>query len=193
MPRDRFALNVLDPQDVEAKMPQLRELLDAKRQELEALSAQVAFLARVVGPTDAQTEQPSPAATPVEIVPHPARAVSGAGLTLRTGRVAPAQDRAVQALERAGRPMGPTSLYKFMLAEGGDDLPGDANTLGSNLYAAAKAGRIVKAPNGVYAPLGFPADRPLTDYDFAGENGFPVPSAGHPLGIQPAVQGGDQE
>ena len=176
MAKDRFPLNVLDPKDVEAKMPQLKELLAAKRQELEALAAQVAFLARIVGP-DAQPEQRASVAV--------ASVSGGGGATARGRKTAPAQDRAVQALERAGRPMGPTSLYKFMLAEGGDDLPIDANTLGSNLWAAAKAGRIVKAPNGVYAPLGTPTDRPLTDYDFAAENGFPVPSAGHPMGGEP--------
>jgi len=174
MPRDRFPVNVLDPKDVEAKMPQLRELLATKRQEQKALNEQVALLERIVGPD---------AAAPAQ------RKLSGAEVLaagmLKARKAAPAQDRAVQALERAGRPMGPTSLYKFMLAEGGDNMPIDANTLGSNLWAAAKAGRIVKAPNGVYAPLGFPTDRPLTDYDFAGENGFPVPSAGHALGGEP--------
>jgi hypothetical protein len=174
MAKDRFPVNVLDPKDVEAKMPQLRELLAAKRQELDALTGQVAFLTRIIGP---------------DVSPSTQRKTSGAEVLaagmLKAQKAAPAQDRAVQALERAGRPMGPTSLYKFMLAEGGDDLPGDANVLGSNLYAAAKAGRIVKAPNGVYAPKGFPDDRPLTDYDLAGENGFPVPSAGQPLGGEP--------
>lgn len=166
MAKDRFPLNVLDPKDVEAKMPQLRELLAAKRQELNALREQVTFLARIVGP-EAQADPRGG---------HIARVSGGGSVRVRGRKVAPAQDRAVEALERAGRPMGPTSLFKFMLAEGGDNMPGDANVLGSNLYAAAKAGRIVKAPNGVYAPLGFPADRPLTDYDFAAENGFPVPA-----------------
>ena len=53
----------------------------------------------------------------------------------------------MQALEKAGRPMGPTSLYNFMV-EQGMDLPDNANALGANLWAAAKAGRIVKTPNG---------------------------------------------
>jgi hypothetical protein len=167
MPKDRFPVNVLDPNDVAAKMPQLRELLAVKRQEQETLNEQVALLERIVGP-DAMPEQRGSVAV--------ASASGGGAVTARARKTAPAQDRAVQALERAGRPMGPTSLYRFMRDEGGDDLPGDANTLGSNLYAAAKAGRIVKAPNGVYAPLGFPTDRPLTDYDFAAQNGMPVPS-----------------
>ena len=174
MAKDRFPLNVLDPKDVAAKMPQLRELLDAKRQELDALTAQVAFLARIVGP-DAAPEQPI---STIVTVP------GGGRVHVRGRKVAPAQDRAVQALEKAGRPMGPTSLYNFMI-EQGMDVPDSANALGANLWAAAKAGRIGKTPNGVYVPPGFPTDRPLTDYDFAGENGFPTPSAGHPLGGEP--------
>lgn len=164
MPKDRFPINVLDPKDVAAKMPAMKELLDAKRQELEALAEQVAFLERIVG-----TE------------PRPAKRsgiamVSGGGRVVAHGsKAAPAQDRAVHALEKVGRPMGPTSLYEYMVAEG-MDVPDNPNTLGANLWAAARAGRIVKAPNGVYALLGAPEGQPLTDYDAAAANGFPVPA-----------------
>jgi len=172
MPKERLPINVLDPKDVAAKMPQIKELLAAKREELEALTEQVAFLERVVGPAVAP-ERRAKRSLP-----------AGSLVKVRNQKIAPAQDRAVQALEKAGRPMGPTSLYNFMV-EQGMDLPDNANALGANLWAAAKAGRIVKTPNGVYAALGAPTDRPLTDYDAAAENGFPVPSAGHGLGGEP--------
>ena len=47
--------------------------------------------------------------------------------------------------------MGPTSLLTFM-RENEMDAPRDANTLGSNLWSAWKAGRIVRSANGVYRP-----------------------------------------
>jgi len=64
----------------------------------------------------------------------------------------------VQALELASRALGgtavgPTSLYRFM-EERGIDVPKDAGLLGTNLWDAWKAGRIMRAaPNGVYTPL----------------------------------------
>src|ERR1035441_8234849 len=147
MAKERFPVNLADPQDIQDKLPQIQKLLDAKRNELEALSAQVDLLTRIVGATPQARRQSGS-----EVI---------ATAMLRARKAAPAQDRAVGALERAGRPMGPSSLYKFMVAEG-MEVPDNPNTLGSNLYSAAKAGRIVKAPNGVYAPLGAPSDRPLT-------------------------------
>ena len=162
MPKDRFPVNLADPKDIQEKLPQISQLLDAKRKELAALTTQVELLARLVGNN-----------------PPPVRERTGKDIlleaALRGRKAAPAQERAVQALERAGRPMGPTSLYNFMI-EQGMEVPENANTLGANLWAAAKAGRIVKAPNGVYAPLGAPTDRPLTDYDAAAANGLPVPA-----------------
>ena len=75
--------------------------------------------------------------------------------------------------------MGPTSLFKFMVAKG-MDAPKDANALGSNLWSAWKAGRIMKAPNGVYTLLDDSGrtehDHPINDYDEVGAQGFPTPS-----------------
>jgi hypothetical protein len=102
----------------------------------------------------------------------------------RRRRAAPAQDRAVQALEQAsvalaGTAVGPTSLYKFMLNKG-LDAPKDATVLGTNLWDAWQAGRIRRAPNGVYLPLDgtgkTEVDYPLTDYYYASEQGLPVPA-----------------
>jgi hypothetical protein len=91
----------------------------------------------------------------------------------------------VQALEQAanalgGTAVGPTSLYKFMV-ERGLEVPKDAGLLGTNLWDAWKAGRIMRAPNGVYTPLDGSGnsewDRPLTDYYYAAEQGFPIPAS----------------
>ncbi len=74
--------------------------------------------------------------------------------------------------------MSPKSLYKFMVTSG-LDAPKDANVLGANLWDAWKAGRIMRAPNGVYTPLDGTGrtewDRPLTDYYYAAELGLPAP------------------
>jgi hypothetical protein len=93
-----------------------------------------------------------------------------------------AQDHAVQALEQAykelgGTALGPTSLYKHMVKRG-IKVPNNPAALGTNLWDAWKAGRIMRAPNGVYTPLDGSGntewDRPLTDYYYAAEQGFPV-------------------
>jgi hypothetical protein len=65
------------------------------------------------------------------------------------------------------------------MVERGMEVPKDAGVLGTNLWDAWKAGRIMKAPNGVYTPLDGSGntewDRPLTDYYYAAEQGFPIP------------------
>ena len=89
----------------------------------------------------------------------------------------------MSALERAydelgGTAMGPTSLFKFM-KEREMKPPINPGALGTNLYDAWKAGRIMRATNGVYMPLDgsgkTDVGRPLTDYYYAAEHGFPVP------------------
>jgi hypothetical protein len=164
MASERLAINLADPNEVQAKLPEIARLLDAKRAELMALQTQVALLARLVG------------TTPAVLDLRPARADSSGSLEVHARRkAAPGQDRAVAGLEKAGRPMTPKSLFDFMVSEG-MDVPDNANALGANLWAAERAGRIGKTPNGVYVPPGLPADRPLTDYDVAAEQGLPVPS-----------------
>ena len=78
-------------------------------------------------------------------------AVKGWRWRLRTG--APKQDQAVEALERAGRPMGPTALYEHMLTAGIDDPPCSPDTLRACLILAERDGRIKKVRRGLYAPL----------------------------------------
>ena len=176
MPDERIQIDLADPQDIRAKMPEIRRLWGEKLLELQNLTDQVELLGRLVGDqssTGVAGRMPKP---------------QGAPAKGRKGQNAPGQDRAVKALEHAGRPMGPTTLYKYMIAQG-LDAPKDANALGSNLWSAWKAGRIMKASNGVYQPLDGSGettiDRPLTDYGFAAEQGFPAPAS-----IPPANNGG---
>jgi len=172
MAKDRVPVNLADPKDIRAKMPEIKKLLANARQELEALKEQVEMLTRIVGEPSASAEvavsQDSAGSAPaVQDRKTPKRP--------RPPKAAPSQERALRALEKAGRPMGPASLFRFMEAEG-MDRPQSLGALNAVLWAASKAGRIVKAPNGVYAPPGFPSDRPLTDYDEAARKGMPVPA-----------------
>jgi hypothetical protein len=191
MAKDRVPVNLADPKDIRAKMPEIKRILAAARQELDALKEQVEVLTRIVGEPSASAEvaesgsgsDSAPTASDQKAPKRP-----------RPQKAAPSQERAVRALERAGRPMGPASLYRFMEAEG-MDRPQSVSALNAVLWAASKAGRVVKAPNGVYAPPGFPTDRPLTDYDEAAQKGFPVPASlgGNGVADQASLNGAIRE
>jgi hypothetical protein len=161
-------INLADPADIRAKRAEIKRLYAEKRRELKAatealqlLHEQVELLGRLAGNTG--TTKPS--------------GVQRVGP--RAGQNAPSQDRAVAALEKLGQPVGPTSLHRYMV-DNNMDAPKDANTLGSNLWSAWKARRIMKAPNGVYTPLDGSGitewDQPLTDYYDAARKGMPVPA-----------------
>lgn len=160
-----------DPHDVAARLSELRAALAAKQASRDQLSEDIRHLEDLI--------------------------LVGEGLSRRSGRswaarsdlprrrrASPAQDRAVDALEQAsaalaGTAVGPTSLYKFMV-EHRLDAPKDATVLGTNLWDAWRAGRIRRAPNGVYLPLDntgrTEVDYPLTDYYYAVEQGLPGPA-----------------
>lgn len=173
VPSEGFQIDLENPAEIRAKMPDIRRLYDEKRTALEGLTAQVELLGRLVGEQQPPPSQTPTAGAPTTSSPKPAKAS-------KAGQYAPGQDRAVKALEHANRPMGPTSLFKYMEANG-MDLPKNPNALGSNLWSAWKAGRIMRAPNGVYTPLDGSGrtewDRPLTDYDYAASQGMPTPSS----------------
>ena len=170
--KDQFRIDLSDPEEVAAKMPELRRLYEEKIQERKMLDAQIDLLRRLVG---GAAEVIRLAAQTPEAETEPSAE------TPKRRRAAPAQERAIHALKVAaagGFAVTPTSLYKFMVANG-MDAPKDANVLGANLWDAWQAGRIMKAPNGVYTPLDGSGrtewDRPLTDYFYAAELGLPVP------------------
>lgn len=178
-----FKVDLSSPEDVAAKLPKLERLLAEKLQEQKALNGQIELLRRVVGQVSTISRGGVRASARSHVEPQPAR----------RRRASPAQDRAVRALEQAaaagrGTAVGPTSLYRFMKNRG-MDVPRDASLLGTNLWDAWKAGRIMRAPNGVYTPLDGSGktewDQPLTDYYYAAERGVPMPpkpwphAAGH--------------
>jgi hypothetical protein len=171
-----FKVDLSDPEEVAAKMPQLLALYEEKLREQQTLNQQVELLRRLVGHATGVSRGR---------VHANEQSQDGPSEEPRRRRAAPAQDRAVQALEQAanalgGTAVGPTSLYKFMV-ERGMEAPKDAGVLGTNLWDAWKAGRIMRAPNGVYTPLDGSGnsewDRPLTDYYYAAEQGFPIPGS----------------
>lgn len=171
-----FNIDLSNPEEVAAKMPMLLRLYEEKLHEQTKLNQQVELLRRVVWhPAAIARGRAQPAEqAPTRPDAQPPRR-----------RAAPAQELAVAALERAynelgGTAMGPTSLYKFM-TERGMKTPTNPSALGASLYDAWKAGRIMKATNGVYIPLDgsgkTEVGRPLADYYYAAEQGFPVPGS----------------
>ena len=175
-----FKIDLSNPEEVATKLPQLQRLFEAKLREQKTLNEQVELLRRLVDQAGAISR--GGVQTRRQSQPEPQR--------VRRRRASPAQDRAVQALEQAtaalgGNGLGPTSLYKFM-KERGIEVPRDAGILGTNLWDAWRAGRIMRAPNGVYTPLDGSGraewDQPLTDYYYAAERGFPIPGSWPPAG-----------
>lgn len=175
-----FKIDLSNPAEVAAKMPELQRLFEAKLREQKTLNEQVELLRRLVEQAGAISRGGVQAHRHAQPGPH----------DVRRRRASPAQDRAVQALEQAaaalgGNGLGPTSLYRFM-KEQGMKVPRDASVLGTNLWDAWRAGRIMRAPNGVYTPLDGSGqtewDRPLTDYYYAAERGFPIPGSWPPAG-----------
>jgi hypothetical protein len=166
-----FGFDTSDPHELAHHLPELRSALAAKQAERDQVSEDIHHLEALI--------------------------LIGEGVSRRNGRssvarserprrrrASPAQDRAVDALEQAsaalaGTAVGPTSLHKYMV-DHGLDAPKNATVLGTNLWDAWRAGRIRRAPNGVYLPLDntgrTEVDYPLTDYYYAVEQGMSGPA-----------------
>lgn len=148
--REHLQIDLADPQDIRNKLPEAKRMHAAKRLQLENLRQQVErwetlidSLAGVVGEEGIEESdrlnKRSPA-SPESIPPE------------STQKAAPAQERAIRALKHAGRPMGPSELYRYMDAQG-MKVPSNPNALGATLWTAVKTGRAMKTPDGLYAPL----------------------------------------
>jgi hypothetical protein len=129
-----FAFDIMDPRALAARLPELRSVLAAKVGEHDQLGAEIQELEDLIQVGEGLSRGGGRASVTAE----PGRP--------RRRRASPAQDRAVQALERAstdlaGTAVGPTSLYKYMV-ERGVPAPKDATVLGTNLWDAWRAGRI---------------------------------------------------
>jgi hypothetical protein len=166
-----LSINLADVEDIRAKLPRVRNLHASKRRELEQLTEEVRHwgelsetLARLVG------EAPGTSTRAKE---------------QGVRKSAPGQDRAIEALEKAGRPMGPTALFRFMIGAG-MEAPKNANALGANLWAASKAGRIKKTPDDLYAPLSW--EPPPDSMDAASDAS---PTADGPVVMRPGMGSGE--
>jgi hypothetical protein len=152
-------IDIADPQAIRQKMPEIRKLYEAKEEEARRVSMELEGLRQLITSVVALSggpHGPSPEQSPADTVP-----------VKRTT----ARQTALEALRRAGRPMGPAALYRLMEKEG-MEMPPNANALGASLYAAAQAGEAIRTGEGY-------AMRPLTDYTKAAEMGFPVPDQLH--------------
>lgn len=167
----KFDFDTRDPQAVASRLVELQALLATKLAEHEQLTTAIEELQQLITVGSGLSRAGG----------RPSAPKSGG---IRRRRASPAQDRAVQALKLAsealaGTAVGPTSLYRYMV-ENGMDVPRDATVLGTNLWDAWQAGRIRRAPNGVYLPLDktgrTEVDYPLTDYYYAAEQGLPLPT-----------------
>lgn len=160
-PTGPLQVDLASREDIREKLPEARRILEAKQEALEEAQREVRewslvvqLLAHLAG------EQ-------VNVFVDPS---AGTGFALGNvsrmlgesrGAVkdAPAQDRAIAGLERAGQPMGPTALYRFM-QNAKLEVPTNANALGAALWNAFKSGRVKKTPDGLYALLDWDTDQP---------------------------------
>jgi hypothetical protein len=154
MTSETFSVNPFDPSDVRSKLPEMRRQLAAERQELEALGERVRGLSDLI----------EHLALVAGSSAHPTSATGNGDTSHAT---APGQARAVAALERADKPMKPAALFEFMRTEK-MPAPKTSAALNASLWAAAKAGRVKRLGQGMYAPLSWEAD---ADYKLALSNG----------------------
>jgi hypothetical protein len=157
MESTELQVNLTSQEDIRAKLPEARRMYEAKVEALEALRQDVDnwgklvdLLAQLAGEMGAEPLAPRSGALPLSGLPLS----GGRRLVIDPvlgGRESPAQDRAIAALQQAGRPMGPTALYRYMKSQ---DLqpPKNANALGAALWNAMTHGRLKKTPEGYALP-----------------------------------------
>lgn len=151
-----FPVNLANKDDIRRKLPEARQIYRSKQDALKALLQDVedwgdlvALLARIAGEPHAPTAARLPA--------NPFAAATQSLAKAPSKKKSPAQDRAIAGLKRAGRPMGPAHLYRFMIGEN-MPVPANSNALGAALWNAASSGRIKKTPDGLYALLEWETD-----------------------------------
>jgi hypothetical protein len=160
-----------DPRELSSHLRELRAALSGKQAERDQISEDIRRLEELILNAEGVSRRNGRSSMTRSEQP-------------RRRRASPAQDRAVDALKQAsaalaGTAVGPTSLHKYMV-NNGLEAPKDATALGTNLWDAWRAGRIRRAPNGVYLPLDntgrTEVDYPLTDYYYAIEQGMSGPA-----------------
>jgi hypothetical protein len=191
-PTDQLQVNLTSQEDIRAKLPEARRIYKAKADALRALRREVENWTKLVELLAQLAGEPDTVETP------DGGADTTRAQTRATKKESPAQDRAIAALQRAGKPMGPTALYRFM--EHQDlQLPKNPNALGAALWNAMENGRLKKTPLGLYALLEWETDQP--ELEDASRNGAQSGDAsglsengdGEPLSTATHPQEGTQE
>ncbi len=166
---DHLQIDIANPADIQRQMPRIAALYNRKAQELQRLSSELQALGHLIDSLRAMAETPQIAGEASGNSGATVTVTSGGDATANGSAKAPARAVALDALRRAGRPMGPAALYRFM-ADEGMPVPANANALGATLWTAAKAGELVRTDDRRYAL------RPVTDYSKIPDE-FPRPSA----------------
>jgi hypothetical protein len=104
-PTDQLQVNLTSQDDIRAKLPEARRIYRAKIDALRVLRREVENWAKLVELLAQLAGEP-------ETVEAPDGGTDTTRAQTRaTKKESPAQDRAIAALHRAGKPMGPTALY----------------------------------------------------------------------------------
>jgi hypothetical protein len=136
--KPQLKINLADPEDIKAKLPHARTMLDAKR--------------RIVKEAERDFDNWALLVKRLEVlagVETKGKAKGGAA----GQKGAPMQDAVVQVVENEGRPMTPPRVAEILREDG---VPvTSTNAINAALYAAEKHGRLVKPRKGLYAPKGY--------------------------------------
>lgn len=165
---EQLHVNLTSQDDIRAKLPEAKRIFAAKQEALRDLRREVANWASLIDSLALLVGEPGVGqpetgryriATGSRIVGRPYGGGEAVPLRTPAHKESPAQDRAIAGLERAGEPMGPTALYRFMESQ---DLqvPKNPNALGAALWNAAENGRIKRTGEGLYALLEWDTDQP---------------------------------
>lgn len=166
-------IDISNPADIRRQLPAVYNLRAVKVEKVKGLIGEVDALSKLIQSLEAMvgTENGTDRVSAAN-APSPSR-----------GK-APARQIAIEALRRAGRPMGPTDLYRFMQDQD-MPVPANPNALGATLWTAAKAGVIDRIDRRYSA-------HPVTDYSkLPIDTPFPVPAADGPHELPPGE--GDQK
>lgn len=152
------SIDISNPADIRRQLPAVRNLRTAKIETVKGLVEEVDALGKLIESLEAMVGAENGAGqASAANTPSPSR-----------GK-APARQVAIEALRRAGRPMGPSDLYRFM-QEQDMPVPANPNALGATLWTAAKAGAIDRIDRRYSA-------HPITDYSkLPMDTPFPVPA-----------------
>jgi hypothetical protein len=166
------SIDISNPADIRRQLPAVRDLRTEKIGNLRGLVEEVDALGKLIESLEAMVGTENGAQASAANTSPPSRGKTSA------------RQIAIEALRRAGRPMGPSELYRFM-QEQDMPVPANANALGATLWTAAKAGAIDRVDRRYSA-------HPITDYSTLPiDTPFPVPAGDGQHELPPSE--GDRE